>query len=615
MCGIYGAIGSNFSLDEHIINLNKLKHRGPDNQSYFYENNVFLGHTRLSILDTTENANQPFIDDENVLVYNGEIYNFLELKNEFLKGQKFTTNSDTEVLFYLLKKCGERIIAELNGMFAFAFFNKTNHKLLLARDTLGIKPLYYINDRNLLLFSSEIKSLPYKVDLNKVKEFILLKTYQNGYLPFQDIREFPTGHYAIFDALNSKFEVLKYNKIDDIPKKEIFIGYKKNSSNLNFQILDDLINKSIDIHLRSDVKLGALCSGGVDSSLISAIASKINPQIELYHAGVEGHGGEEKYAEIVSKHLKKDIIFFKVSEENYWKVFPYVTYISDLPIYHPNDVSLYYIAQRAHENGVKVLLSGEGADELFGGYTWHQVLIKRKKLFNFYDKHPLLNKILKVLLFKYTKNGLNTMNVYEYCNFMPLGLGFSSINTETLSKAAMFISNDFRNWERWQNHLEIYKDFDKGDRNFGLSIIFNNLYGHLGSILHRTDRILMANSIEGRVPYLENNIIKFALNLPFNYKINKTIGKFILKKVAEKYLPKKVIYRKKEGFPVPWSRYIGKIEKIFENGFIVELTDLSPKYLKLYYENDVFLKFNLISLEVWGRIFVRNEDYQSIVVE
>lgn len=616
MCGIYGNINNKKTTEYYKNKLNLLEHRGPDNQSFYTDENLFLGHTRLSILDLNSNANQPFEDEQNVLIFNGEIYNFIELQQEYLSDIKLKTHSDTEVLFLLLKKIGKNIIKRLNGMFAFAFYDKTNKMVLIARDTMGIKPLYYHITNNSLEFASEIKPLNFQVDFNNVKQFVIQRTYQNGYLPYSNIHEFPIGHYAIYDINTSKFEINKYNKIDEIPNKEIYL--RNTTIKLNQQIdkLDELMKQSIELHLRSDAKIGSLCSGGVDSSLISVIATKINPNVSLYHAGVDGAGGEEEYAEMVSKHINKKINYIKVSAETYWKVFPYLTYISDLPIYHPNDVSLHYIAEKAKLDGIKVLLSGEGADELFGGYSWHQNLIQRKKLFNFYDKYPLFGKIAKRLLFRYTKNGLNSINSKNYKSFMPLGLGYSDLNIEILSKAATFMSNDFKNWKDWQKHLKIYQDFDNNeDNNFALSLMFNNLYGHLGSILHRTDRILMANSIEGRVPFLENEIINFALNLPYNNKINNQEGKFLLKKVSERYLPHEVIYRTKAGFPVPWVNYIGKIEKIFENGFILDLLNMPLDDLKAYYENDVYAKFSLVSLEVWGRIFVRQEDYKSITVE
>jgi len=616
MCGIYGNINNKKTTEYYKEKLNLLEHRGPDNQSFYTDKNLFLGHTRLSILDLNSNANQPFEDEQNVLIFNGEIYNFIELHQEYLLDIKLKTHSDTEILFLLLKKIGKDIIKRLNGMFAFAFYDKTNKMVLIARDTMGIKPLYYHLTNDSMEFASEIKPLNFQVDFNNVKQFVIQRTYQNGYLPYSNIDEFPIGHYAIYDINTLKFEINKYNKIDEIPSKEIYL--RNTTIKLNQQIdkLDELMKQSIELHLQSDAKIGSLCSGGVDSSLISAIATKINPNVSLYHAGVDGVGGEEEYAEMVSKHINKEINYIKVSAETYWKVFPYLTYISDLPIYHPNDVSLHYIAEKAKFDGIKVLLSGEGADELFGGYSWHKNLIQRKKLFNLYDKYPLFGKIAKRLLFKYTKNGLNSINNKNYKNFMPLGLGYSDLNIENLSKSATFMSNDFKNWKDWQKHLKIYQDFDANeDSNFALSLMFNNLYGHLGSILHRTDRILMANSIEGRVPFLENEIINFALNLPYNNKINNQEGKFLLKKVSERYLPHEVIYRTKAGFPVPWVNYIGKIEKIFENGFILDLLDMSLDDLKAYYENDVYAKFSLISLEVWGRIFVRQEDYKSIIVE
>lgn len=616
MCGIYGSINNKKNLDDYNNRLKKLEHRGPDNQSYYFGEDIFLGHTRLSILDIDFHANQPFEDDSNILIFNGEIYNYIELRKRYLKDIEFKTHSDTEVLFYLLKKFGYEIIKELNGMFAFSFFDKIKNILLIARDTMGIKPLYYILNDASFEFSSEVKSLTYLINNEKVKEFMYLRSYQNGYLPYSNVKEFPKGHYGIYEINTNELKIDKFNKIDDIPNK---VNYNKNLESGFEQakkLLDNRMNESIRLHLQSDAKIGALCSGGVDSSLISVIANMQNPNIELYHAGMEGSGGEEKYAEIVSKHIGKDINYYKVNAEEYWKNFPYLTYISDVPLYHPNDISLHYIAKKAHKDGVKVLLSGEGADELFGGYSWHQNLIKRQKIFQIYDKLPIVfNKIMKKLLFHFTKNGLNTITSKNYKNFMPLGLGYSEIMPDYLSKVATFSSNNFENWKEWHNHLSIYENFDEKNRNFALSLMHNNLHGHLGSILQRTDRILMANSIEGRVPFLENGIIDFALNLPYDYKINNNEGKYILKKVAEKYLPHSIIYRKKVGFPAPWIKHIEKIEKIFEKGFILEITGLTSNELKLFYQNDIYAKFMLISLEVWGRIFIRKEDFKSIIVE
>ena len=613
MCGIYGCVSLTIGESDLAVNLHKLDHRGPDNQDYYYSRPIFLGHTRLSIIDLDSSANQPYCDDC-VLIFNGEIYNYLELAKKHLGQTKFKTHSDTEILFEVLKKAGSKILPELNGMFAFAFYNKKKKTILLARDSSGIKPLYYRLCEGEFEFASEIKSLKFAVDSNKIKDFLSTGSFQYSYLPYSNIEILSGGHYAEFFIDSKTLKIEKFNKLEDQINSNVYFAARNTGFKAKTNELDNLLQKSIEMHLVGDAKLGALCSGGVDSSLISAMASYIKPDISLYHAGVEGSGGEEDFAEKVSKHLKKDIFYIKVSEETYWKEFAYLTYISDLPIYHPNDVSLHYIAKKAFQNKVKVLLSGEGADELFGGYIWHQNLLNRKKKYDFFDSHPFLKKISKRLCSTFSLNGLHDFDSQDYINFMPTGLGYADLNLGLIAKSCSFSMMEFEVFKKWQEHLSLYK-FETDYNSFGLSLIFNNLYGHLGSILHRTDRILMANSIEGRVPFLENDIIKFAVNLPLEHKINRSEGKFILKKVAERYLPKEVIYRPKMGFPVPWANYIGKIKKIFENGFLSELTGFTCDNLFAIYRNDPYLKFRFIALEVWGRLFVRGESYKDICVE
>lgn len=623
MCGIYCKILKKDNKEAESQNyyekLSLIRHRGPDNVNLLIENDIIFGHTRLSILDKSEKANQPFKNENYVLIYNGEIYNFQELKKEYLNNITLKTHSDTEVLFELLKKFGISILSKLNGMFAFVFANFIDNELIIARDLSGIKPLYYTQNGEFIEICSEIKGLDYTISKDKLQEQILYGTYQDGNLPYSNIQTLEGGHYLFID-LNSF----------DIEKKEFssFLKYVNNSTYAENKIshekilikkLDNLINTSVNLHLQSDAPIGALCSGGVDSSLLSVISNQYNSDIKLYHAGVEGEGGEEYYAELVSKHLKKPITYIKMNKEMYWKDFAFLTYISDLPLYHPNDLCLHAIAKVAHNDGIKVMLSGEGADELFGGYSWQQRLMKQYRLNKIFEKKPQILKKLSGNYNKTLKNGFDNFSMKDITNYMPIGLGYFDISTDLFAKSYIFKSQNFQNWKRLQNIKECYNNINISElEQYMQSVIHFNTYGHLGSILHRTDRILMANSIEGRVPFLENEIIKFSMNLPLKYKINKQFkkeGKFLLKKVAEQYLPKEVIYRQKVGFPVPFQNYIKDIEKIFENGFCQEYTTLSLAHLKAFYNDNPYLKFRMLSLEVYGRIFIWKQNYQEIIVE
>jgi asparagine synthase (glutamine-hydrolysing) len=378
--------------------------------------------------------------------------------------------------------------------------------------------------------------------------------------------------------------------------------------------LEKRIIKSIELHLQSDAPIAALCSGGIDSSLISAIAKKINPHLELYHAGVYGKGGEEKFARMMEDHLNCKVNYTYVKQDEFLRELPFITYISDLPIYHPNDASLSILAKKIKTDGIKVLLSGEGADELFGGYSWHHRLINREKTISNIERFPKVKNALARVIAKLPFDECLNIRAEEFREFYAAGIGKSYSGSYTMAKACQFTVMQYSKWKRWQECKTAYDCLDNQQEAFGLSLIFSDLFDHLGTILHRTDRILMAHSIEGRVPFLENNIMDLALNLPLNCKVNGRNGKHILKIVAEKYLPSSVIYRPKMGFPVPWQKYIENVGVIFENGYVQKLTGLETNDLCSFYKNDPTLKWRMLALEIWGRIFERNEKWQDIKI-
>ncbi|MFM4970109.1 asparagine synthase (glutamine-hydrolyzing) [Aeromonas veronii] len=621
MCGIYCKLYKSQQIQNDVRYEKKtalLSHRGPDCQQVVYLNNVVMGHTRLAILDTRTFADQPYKNQKAMLVFNGEIYNYRALANKYLSDIEFKTTSDTEVLFELLNRIGSQAISKLDGMFAFAYMNFEKEELIVARDISGIKPLYYIETDESIEIASEIKSLDAVISREKLRDQIRIGAFQDTNLPYQNVTTLEGGTLLTYSPQQGKIQLKCFGNPLFFIDNNVFQHRKQQPLSSLVDELETLVINNVKSHLVSDAPLATLCSGGVDSSLISAIAAQ-HTQLDLYHSGVEGGGGEEEYAEIVSAHLGKNIIYEKMTAEKYWSAFPYLTYISDLPIYHPNDISLHCIASKAHADGIKVMLSGEGADELFGGYSWHQRQMKQYRLARIFASKKSLLTRLSGDYARTMRDGFEQFTLKDITDYMPLGLGYFDMSNDLIMRSFLFESQDFSNWKRLAIIHEKYNalitsEFEK----HMLSAIHFNYYGHLGNILHRTDRILMANSIEGRVPFLTKDIIDFSMNIPLNLKIHRRFrkdGKYLLKKLAERYLPQSVIYRPKAGFPVPMHEYIQPIERIFENGYAMEFTGMSLRMLKDFYEANPLLKFRLLALEVYGRIFVRHEDYRHIHIE
>lgn len=610
MCGIAGIIGqTDRCATDALINAAHLqKHRGPDNFGYRISPQYALFHNRLSIIDTSASANQPIEDSRYILVFNGEIYNFPELAQQKLPEENFDHKSDTLVLFSLLKKFGHSIISELNGMFAFAFFDKERNCCLLARDRMGIKPLYYFVNKKMFVFASEIKTalkilesadgyIPKQCVEPRTLDTILSIGYGEMQLvPFRQIVELTPGCWCTVECQDTNslsckpyFSIPNQINISKCSRKDSLISE-----------LDQLINKSIDLHMRADVPVGTLCSGGLDSSLITALATKRNPSLKIYHADFEGPGTERAYAEYVAKYLKVDIEYVTMDANTFLGQLPAAVWHSDIPIYHPNDISLYAIAEKAKSDGVKVLLCGEGADELFGGYPWHRYY---KNLLRFQKIGHLIPNNLKcsiLLSFTYlskffTRNQLLSLSA-GHINYTNKNLAdFTKRNVFLRNPSVISIIDELRSCYRFDSNPEL------------AAFITNNLYGHLSSILHRNDRMCMMASIESRVPFIENELIRFALNLDSSYKIKGKESKYLLKKVAETYLPHKIIYRTKMGFPVPFERFMQKCNnEIFNDGFLCNFLSVSSKLLLSQITLDPMFHFHALSVELWGRMFTDN---------
>jgi asparagine synthase (glutamine-hydrolysing) len=595
-----------------------LNHRGPDYCGSYSAANIFLGHTRLSILDLTPAGNQPFGDAEARLVFNGEIYNWKQLRTEYLGGQELHSHSDTEVLFLLLRKMGAACLPLLDGMFAFAYYTSFTRKMILARDMVGIKPLNFVTSPQHFEFSSEIKNLDYVPDLNRLKEYLVIGRFGEDFLPYANVREVLPGSYVELDCASGRWSQKPYREVESLINSA---AYRELSTpgNLEDQ-LDALLQRSVAMHEQSDAPIGFLCSGGLDSSLITAIAARRYPDMALYHADFEGEGRELSFAEQVARHIGVPLRKSTMTKDEFWRMFPELTYALDFPIQHPHSISLSLIARKARADGLKVLLAGEGADELFMGYWFYLAYARSLSRYRSpSDPRRFLGKVLRRAW------GMLTLRPDPYWFFSEInrafqrdahvGFGGDACSLAYPIQALSLVGQDFKAWRRWQQATEAFAWMEDKREASVLSFQLLHMRYHLQPLLERLDRMLMSHSIEGRVPFLENDLMQFALNLAVKQKIKGGSSKHLLKQVALRYLPANIVNRKKTGFTVPFAKYVTQYPKILENGFVEEWTGLKKKELVAWCGGDIDQLYRLISIEVWGRIFVHKTPWTEIRVE
>lgn len=558
MCGIAGAYHfSGSSIDKEDLNriIKTLHHRGPDGNGFYIDHNIGFTHNRLSIIDLSENASQPMVSaDENyVITYNGEIYNFKELKSELeKKGYLFKSNSDTEVLLNGYQEWKEKLLDKLNGMFAFSIYNKTSKQFFLARDRYGIKPLYYFNESEKFVFSSEIKGitsyLNFKPEIDKeaVLEYF---TFQNLFTDktfFKDVKLFPAGHYMY---VNSTGEV-SLNQFWDynFSENEEYDSYDEYLEAFNHHF-----TKAVKRQLLSDVEIGTYLSGGMDSGSITAVSAMENPYIKSFTcgfdlnsaSGIEINYDERQRAEYMSYLFKTEHYEMVLKSGDMERVMPAMAYHLEEPRVgqsYPN----YYAAKLAGKF-VKVVLGGTGGDELFGGYPWRYYrAVVNDNFENYIDKYYLFWQRL-----------IPNKTIHEV--FAPIWSEVSHVWTRDI----------FR---------DVFKELDISEISSPEQYVNLSMYLETKTFLHGLliveDKLSMAHSLESRVPFLDNDLVDFALKVPVKYKLgnlkevvrlnenepghkleqyfNKTKdGKLLMRKAMEKYIPSEVTNNAKQGFSAP----------------------------------------------------------------
>jgi asparagine synthase (glutamine-hydrolysing) len=582
MCGIVGIIYKDrertVSESEVITMRDLLVHRGPDDKGTFIDGNVGLGHRRLSIIDLST-GRQPMTNEDGTLyiVFNGEIYNFQDLREELIKkGHTFRTKSDTEVILHLYEEEGENCPSLLNGIFAFAIWDKRKRSLFLARDHMGIKPLYYLETREALLFSSEIKSIVQgghteaRCNVEAIPEYFIFRHISGQDTMFQGVKNLLPGHSIVFE--DGKMRVREY--WSPFPReKERNISFGEAIEELSW-----LIQDSVKKQLISDVPLGTFCSGGVDSSLVTAMASlSTGRPINTFSVGFHENGYDETtYARAVSKQYGTNHHEVRLTNEAFTDLLPRMIWHNDEPLNFANSIQIYAISKLAKEH-VTVVLTGEGADELFGGYPRYLL----PKMAGWFRKIPPgLRKLIAKngnLLGDHRFEKITRYSAYPSRETYLLNSGFLDKHfVDSILHRPSVNSFPFR--EESLSKAEALS-LDAVNR---LSLLDQQNY--LVSILNRQDKMSMAASIESRVPLLDYRIVEFANRLPSQYKIQRFQTKAIVKKVAEGFLPQLIINRRKSGFGVPlaeWFReekglgkLIDEISNDYRNKHIVKTYNL-----------------------------------------
>ncbi len=576
MCGFVGYINKEKDKKDNIKKMADLiAHRGPDSEGYYCDENVALGFRRLSIIDL-KGGSQPIYNEDStkVIVFNGEIYNFQELKEDLIqKGHNFKTNTDTEVILHGYEEYKEEILDKLRGMFAFVIYDRTSKEIFAARDFYGIKPFYYAKMGNTFLFGSEIKSFlihpHFKKDLNtKMLEYYLTFQYSAGEETFfKNVYKLMPGHYLKYKG--GKLTIKKYYEIKfDEDKDKTYEEWKEG--------IKERLEDSIEAHKISDVEVGSFLSSGVDSSYIAA-SSDVD---KTFTVGFNNKKYSEiSYAEDLSSKINTKNINKIITKEEYFKNLPNILYYMDEPLADPSAIALYFVTKLASEN-VKVSLSGEGADEIFGGYNIYQEPLT----VSWYYKVPypiryVLGKIASILP---QKRGINFI----------VRRG-KKLEDKFVGNAFIFNNHEIKkiliNKPRTKGFKELTKPYyekvkDKDEITKMQYIDFN--FWLIGDILLKADKMSMANSLEVRVPFLDRPLIDYALGLPVEFKTDKFTTKKIFRDIASEVLEDKVSTKKKLGFPVPireWMKeddtyrqikaMFEKNNKFFKTKKIIKLLD------------------------------------------
>jgi len=624
MCGINGIysfnnIDNKSILKKDILFMNKIiNHRGPDDEGFFISNKLAFGHRRLSIIDISKAGHQPMLRNNGslVLIFNGEIYNYLELKNDLTSlGHKFSSQSDSEVILAAYQEWGEQCVHKFNGMWAFALFDKRKNKIFISRDRFGVKPIYYYQDENIFYFSSEIKAIAKvknikKANIRKIYQYLIYSYRLNdGDTFFENIKELLPGHNLIIK--NNNLSIQKYwsliDNSDDLPCRE---GFENQ--------YHDILKNAIKIRFRSDVPIAILQSGGIDSSILSWEINNLIKTHEIqqnkvvaYTAAFKNYdGNESRKAKIALKnlsHIQHKII--DINENHLINDIQNFIRAMDEPVQSATSFVHFMIMKEIKKDGFKVVVNGQGADEALGGYGEQAIgyalidklFFERKK---FFKEFQLANKII----------GLPKLNILLQIMKAIFGRRFSSnFRAKYIEKTWKLINPYFHGLYK-SKFTNFYLSFKESNLNKHLISQIN--YFGFNQILQYEDMSSMSQSIEIRSPFIDYRLMEKSFRIPPGMKIKNGITKFILKRIYKKKIPKEIIYQRKNGFNTPFYEWIkdDKFKKFIldllkNNSFkdseiITNLEDLYKKVLNNQIQkNEQYKLWRIVNIELWARCY------------
>lgn len=589
MCGFIGYINGTNVIDHHqtIENMmNTIIHRGPDSGGIHSDDKVTLGFRRLSIIDLSDVANQPLYsaDGNIVLVFNGEIFNFQELRADLIaKGHNFKTHSDSEVIIYGYVEYGVEFVKKLRGMFAFCIWDKKNDLQFIARDGFGIKPLYYTENTTdgTFIFGSEIKSfMPHpsfikELNKNALRPYLTFQYSSMDETFFKGVYKLQPAHYMLIQ--NGQKKIVQYWDKKFHAKEAPIEKYVEE--------IRTTVRESVDAHQISDVKVGSFLSGGIDSSYITSLL-RPDKSFSVGFSDYEDMFNETNLAKDLSDTLNIQNERKYISADECFEALPKIQWHMDEPQSNPSSVPLYFLSELASKD-VTVVLSGEGADEIFGGYSWYQNSGKMQK----YEKVPFgIRKALRGIAEALPKN--------QYTHF--LVKGGQTVEERFIGEAVVWdeedalnvLKPDYKNGPSVKSITKrIYDEVPGDDDVTKMQYLDLNLWMP-GDILLKADKMSMAHSIELRVPFLDKEVMELAKNIPSRYRVNDIDTKYVLRQAAHQELPEEWAKRPKLGFPVPirhWLReekYYKMVKEMFTSDFANEFFDTKQLvgYLDEHYE-------------------------------
>ncbi|MFZ1534174.1 MAG: asparagine synthase (glutamine-hydrolyzing), partial [Chitinophagaceae bacterium] len=604
MCGIAGSI--NFSLD--IPKLTKdLWHRGPDDQATFTEANLQLHHHRLSILDIAS-GHQPMHLEHLTIIFNGEIYNHQEVRKKYNLSCK--TNSDTETILHAYAKLGADCLQDFDGMFAMAIFDRSKNEIFIARDRAGKKPLYYYTKGETFVFASELNALRNQLDVavneTHIQQYMRMGYFYKSSTPYRDVNELPAGSYATVSLHHPVVRLVKWWNIHSFYQR-------KSTDDIDTALskTDAFLHTAVKNRLESsDLEVGSFLSGGIDSGLVTAIASQYNNKLKTFTVSFDGEYDEAPLAKLVAERYHTDHYEIKIFFDNLTGEIEKILSNYGEPFFDSSAIPSYYVSAAAKKK-LTVILNGDGGDEIFGGYRRYVPFAK----YDFFKSGTATKKIAGLLhaLMPVTNNKRSKYNyIYRLTdlarkNNLPVYLSSTIDSFEGLEK---FLVND-------KSYLDLVEtDFESMNQSSlsGLQKMMNLDFDNIlpGDLLVKMDIATMAHSLEGRSPLLCKDLLEYVPSLPDNYKIKGSQTKYILRKLAEKYLPAELINQPKRGFEIPLKKWIDNELKDMIASYILSpnaycknfvqpgfIENLWNRKIKTGDEKRAKMLWTLFALEVW----------------